>query len=246
MNFPVLTQRSVDKLRKLTADGVNILDMPFEALVEDYSLLLLDLSIEIDTSVELQLPTGIKQEENRDKENCLALAKALPNLTDIQATDERLWVTLGLREYRSYALARWPLPTSDSKNPRNHINNHWFASNVRARMRDHAISRLWWYQRLCARIEGRDLEPTLEELFFNSDYRSSMLERNTSSSISAVVGTILEITEENKARGVVFNREKFRAFMKSVDLLAGRSRMAVLSKQQLKERLALLYDEAYK
>ena len=124
--------------------------------------------------------------------------------------------------------------------------NHWFAGSSRGLMRDHAISRLWWYHRLCTRIKNRSADETLDLLFFNSDYRSSMLERNTTSAITEVVSSIIEITEENRKKGVSYNREKFRAFMKSLDLLAGRSRLSVLNKEQLKTKLATLYSDAYK
>ena len=112
-------------------------------------------------------------------------------------------------------------------------------------MRDHAVSRLWWYHRLCSRIEGRPVEETLKLLFFESDYRSSMLERNTTSAITEVVGTIIEITEEFKKKGIDYKRDNFRSFMKNLDLLAGRSRLAVLNKKQLKSKLTDLYLAAY-
>ena len=112
-------------------------------------------------------------------------------------------------------------------------------------MRDHAVSRLWWYHRLCSRIEERPVNETLDLLFFNSDYRSSMLERNTTSAITEVVMSIIEITDEYRKKGIAYNREKFRDFMKSLDLLAGRSRLAVLSKKQLKVKLTTLYLAAH-
>jgi Iap family predicted aminopeptidase len=82
-------------------------------------------------------------------------------------------------------------------------------------------------------------------VFFNSDYRSSLLERNTTSAITEVVGTIIEITDEYSKQGITYNRDKFRSFMKNIDLLAGRSRLAVLNKEQLKEKLTSLYLKAY-
>ena len=72
-----------------------------------------------------------------------------------------------------------------------------------------------------------------------------MLERNTTSAITEVVSVIIEITDENRKKGINYNREKFRDFMKSLDLLAGRSRLAVLNKEQLKTKLTDLYLRAY-
>ena len=72
-----------------------------------------------------------------------------------------------------------------------------------------------------------------------------MLERNGTSAISMVVEVILEVTAENARIGLIYNRPTFRRFMKSLDLLAGRSRLSVLEKDQLKTLLNDLYVKAY-
>ena len=242
MTLQVLTQGSVDHLRMIAKD-TEILDFTYEGLIETYHLQEIELEIEFDADVSLKMPKGSTQEENNDKTNCLLIANALPSLSDIDATDERLWVTLGLREFSNYAKARWPAK-NDEKTKNNTV-NHWFAVTTRGLMRDHAISRLWWYHRLCSRVDENNVKATLDLLFFNSDYRSSMLERNTTSAITEVVGTIIEITDEYSKQGISYNREKFRSFMKDLDLLAGRSRLAVLSKEQLKGKLTSLYLKAH-
>lgn len=244
MTLSVLSQASVDTLRMLAKKGEPILEQPFEDTVLKFNLQLIDIDIEFDNSIELVLPDGKEQETNNDGKNCMLISSAVPNLTDIEATDERLWVTLGLREYKDYTIARWPVKDED-KSVNNTI-NHWFTGSApRGLMRDHAVSRLWWYHRLCSRIEERPANETLDLLFFNSDYRSSMLERNTTSAITEVVISIIEITDEYRKKGITYNREKFRDFMKSLDLLAGRSRLAVLSKKQLKTKLTTLYLAAH-
>lgn len=244
MTISVLSQASVDSLRMIVKRGESILNQSFEDIVAQHNLQLIEIDVNFDNSVTLALPDGETQETNNDAKNCILISSALPDLTDIEATDERLWVTLGLREYREYSISRWPLKNEDKLD--NHTNNHWFAGSSRGLMRDHAVSRLWWYHRLCRRIQNRSADETLDLLFFNSDYRSSMLERNTTSAITEVVSSIIEITEENRKKGISYNREKFRAFMKSLDLLAGRSRLSVLNKEQLKTKLATLYSDAYK
>lgn len=241
MTINILSQSSVDSLRMSAKRGAPILTFAYDELVEEFRLQELPLDVDFDSSVELQMPDGKKQETNNDDVNCLLISKALPSLADIDATDERLWVTLSLREYKKYSLTRWPIKGKEAQN----TVNHWFAGSTRGLMRDHAVSRLWWYHRLCSRIEGRPVEETLKLLFFESDYRSSMLERNTTSAITEVVGTIIEITDEFKKKGIDYKRDNFRSFMKNLDLLAGRSRLAVLNKKQLKSKLTDLYLAAY-
>jgi hypothetical protein len=246
MKIEVLAQTSVDKLRTITKSGKDILSVPFEELVNNNSLRMVKLEVNFNSEVALIKPKGITQEENQDLKNCLLIAEALPNLSEIDATDERLWVTLSLREYKEYALARWPFEKSQAASPSKHCLNHWFAPMARVRMRDHAISRLWWYHNICARISESEVGSNLDKLFFNSDYRSSLLERNSSTAISNVVNIILEITQKYDKQGIYFKRDNFRDFMKLVDFAAGRSRFAVMRNDQLKSRLDKLYREAYK
>ena len=245
MNIKVLSQLSVDKLRVLVKHELDILSIEFEKLVSDHKLELVDSYYDFDADVDLSLPQGRGQDSNKDDSNCLLIARALPGLQEVHATDERLWTTLCLRDYREYAIARWP--TSEEAQPglSKHIMTHWFAKGVRGLMRDNAVSRLWWYHQLCARVDPTNVKRVLDDLFFNSDYRSSMLERNGSSAITRVVRVIIEITKEQERQGTLYKRDKFRSFMTDLNLLAGRTRLAVLNEEQLKRQLETLYVKAY-
>ena len=104
-------------------------------------------------------------------------------MTPAQATDERFWVTAGFSVGKEYSLARWPFAevldaeTSDGnensdsqeskrqkrikENTSNAV-NHWFCSNSRSRMRDHAISRLWWMAYIARRVNPAEPEKIYE------------------------------------------------------------------------------------
>ena len=71
------------------------------------------------------------------------------------------------------------------------------------------------------------------------------LQRNGSSAITKVVRTIIEITREQERKGTLYQREKFRGFMTDVNLLAARTRLVVLSEEQLKQQSERLYIKAY-
>lgn len=246
MTISILSQSSVDSLRSHVQKGSDILSENYLDLLDKYQLHEIEVDIEFDNNHKLLLPKGKTQETNNDRQNCLLISKALSNLTDLEATDERLWVTLSLREFKDYSIARWPINNIDQQEKATkHTLNHWFAKTTRDLMRNNAISRLWWYHCLCSRVEGRNVEQTLEMLFFDSDFRSTLLERNSSSSVTEVVATILEITYEYEKKGIKYNRDKFRSFMKSLNFLAGRSRLATLNKKQLKDKLTPLYLKAY-
>lgn len=242
MTLSVLTQVSVDKLKAQTKAGEILVDKTFDELVSTYSLTTVETDYKLDASVELEMPTGSRQEENKDAKNCLLIARALPSLTEIEATDERLWTTLCLREFSAYAVARWPIASGLDAKP---AFKHWFARGNRGYMRDNAIGRLWWYYERCRRVDAANVAGVLESLFFNSEYRSSIIERPFSSSIASVMRVIIEITKDNEKKGVIYRRSQHREFMKKVNLLGGRSRLAALSDAQLKARLEPLYLESY-
>lgn len=240
MSLTVLTQASIDNLRAIVSTGQNILSLPFDDMVDEFGCNLIDIDVDYVEDIALLMPDGKYQGENGDLENCLLMKKVFPNLTDLQATDERLWATLCMREYKEYALLRWPQEKAE-----NNVLIHWFANTTRSLMRDNAISRLWWYQNICSRISEANLRENLERLFFRADYRSSMLERNTSSSVTNVVAAILKITSDYEKRGVNYHKQKFRDFMMKVDLLAGRYHLAALTIDQIVDLLDPIYAETH-
>ena len=98
---------------------------------------------------------------------------------------------------------------------------------------------------IATRVPDASMDDVLRTLFFNSDYRSSLLERNTSANSINVVVSILSISQKAFAQGYDFHREKFRTFMKQVDFLGKRTSLPSLGQLELEELLSPIYAEAY-
>ena len=96
-----------------------------------------------------------------------------------------------------------------------------------------------------AQVPNNTTESVLQTLFFNSDYRSSLLERASSANALNVVAAILHLSQTYFEDGVEYNRDNFRSFMKSVDMLGKRSSLASLDVEVLIEFLEPVYREAY-
>lgn len=239
----ILATESVEKLRFECRKNPNLIDQTLEDLVDDFNLALIPLSEKEITLEKLVLPEGFTQETNKDLENCKILGDNLNMLSAAEATDERFWVTLCFGEYSEYTKTRWPL--AKAQNPTNHVQDHWFARTNRNRMRDNAVARLWWMANIAKRVEVTSYEEVLKTLFFNSDYRSSLLERNSSANAINVVISILSISQKAFAQGIEFERAKFRSFMKHVDFIGKRTSLPSLSLEELEEILSPLYYEAY-
>ena len=241
----VLSFDSVQELRRIVPARPELTALPFEELLAELRLNLVRSAYLFDSGVSLFIPRGISQEENMDVANCRQMLQALPGLTPALATDDRLWVTLTFSVFREYTLARWPIGARGEENQASNIKNHFFASGVRGRMRDNSVSRLWWMGHIASRVESLHPDEVFGILYSNSDYRSNLLERNSTSNATPVLSAILEITREAYQKGIAYQRPAFRSFMSRVDLLGGRCNLAALSSSELISKLRPLYAAAY-
>ena len=197
----VLTSDSLEILRRAVNEKPTIIEESFEDISTDLRLKFVGSGLLHSTKFDLITPEGMAQEQNKDDKNCLIIAEALGHLKPAEATDERFWVTLCFQEFPVYVRERWPL--SKAQSAANHVNNHWFAKNNRNRIRDNAISRLWWMGRLAKLVPDATTETVLQTLFFNSDYRSSLLERSSSANAMSVISAILNISQKHFDKGNV-------------------------------------------
>ncbi len=239
----VLTSDSLEVLRRAVTLTPEFVEVNFTELSAQLSLKFVEIKVSLHTEFPLIMPRGVSQEKNMDSQNCIIISKLLSQLTPAEATDERLWTTLCFAELSEYVRRRWPL--AKSQNRPNHVNDHWFAKNNRNRIRDNAISRLWWMGRVANLVPGATSDEVLEMLFFNSDYRSSLLERTSSASAFNVVASILKISQKYFAADCDYNRDNFRSFMKSIDMISKRANLTSLSDDALTSLLEPLYRHAY-
>ena len=239
----VLSASSVETLRVAITKSPELVTEDFSNLVDDLNLQFVSFNADINIQGQLLLPEGMTQETNKDSENCIAIKSIISGLNPAQATDERLWTTLCFETFSDYTNSRWPL--SRAKTPKNHVNEHWFAKTNRNRIRDNAISRLWWMAQIAERVPNTSIEQVLEILFFNSDYRSSLLERNSSANSLNVLASIIKVSKEAFDNGDEYNRENFRYFMKQVDLVGKRTVLPSLDIDNLIELFRPLYKNAY-
>ena len=239
----VINGESLERLRVAVTETPSLVTEDFVVLCEQLSLKLIEFNASLDVSGHLTLPEGTTQETNKDTENCQLILSILTGLTPAQATDERLWVTLCFNQFSTYAQNRWSL--SRAKTMKNHVNDHWFAQTNRNRMRDNAVSRLWWMGQIATKVPDTDIDDVLRILFFNSDYRSSLLERNSSANSLNVLASIIKVSKDAFDNGHEFDRDCFRSFMKKVDFIGKRTALPSLEISDLVPILQPIYLESY-
>lgn len=244
ITLDLLTQDSVEELRsKLKTNEAGLLwDLTWDDLVKTFSLKTFASTYALDPAVHLKVAADDERNRDMDAENSKRILQALPHLSAADATDERLWVTLALRDFRSYLHGRWPrknVPVG------NHLRNHAFAGDSRTRDRDHAISRLWWTAKYAVRMTPSTADDTLALLFHNSDLIVQFIQGRTNlSSIPALARAILKLAGGflDPQSDAKWNRENWRNFMTEVDFLAGRQALGILTEEELISELRPIFD----
>lgn len=99
---------------------------------------------------DFQFDTELSEDHDlskQDVENVIRLYSAMKNLTDTQATDERLWVGLAHSDFWSYMYQRWG---PKCKNQNSIKTCYYFNSqyNLKRALFINKLSRLWWIGRL--------------------------------------------------------------------------------------------------
>jgi hypothetical protein len=165
---------------------------------------------------------------------CLGIYTGLPRISAYLARDQRLWVFLTHAILLQYTRARWPIP-QDKDKAIAHIKKHFFASGARGIERDNAASRLWWMASICSKVEGMSLERSLTAFLFQSDVRANIVERPTTSQNVALLSAVVKKLDESfRGDKDLYNREKFRAVMKELNLQGGTKLLEVLDDTEIR------------
>lgn len=234
----ILSADSVDELRSVAESRPRrVWDSGFDELVEELDLRLIPGEYEVDASISLHQPESGPRAENYDAQNSYRALSLLPSLTRADATDERLWTTLALREFSAYLHTRWPFVPGGRRTLSGHLRNHVFTATIRIRERDHAISRLWWTGDYVRRLVGRSgLADALHGLYANSEIPVQVLGRPNIASFPGVGRAIIDIcTRHFKDDPSAFDREAFRSLLSGIDYLAGRASFGSLSDERILE-----------
>lgn len=153
-----------------------------------------------------------------DFENVKRFYQNLRFLSDSQASEERLWVSLGIHNFWEYIQYRWNIkkkPTFEN------INQHFFfAYRPRRSFTRNALARLWWIGRLTY-DETRDNPFELTEFVCeSSDFIMHILERNFSNNLDLIRPLISGLLNARND-GVNINTNLVGELTKYLNLLGG-------------------------
>ena len=252
-SLELLTTDSIYELKSIASARAKLLTdsrgdvKTLEVLCEEFHLTTTQSRFALDETVSLLIPEGSSWTENHDRENSIAIAKALVGITSSRATDERLWATLSLGEYSDYSNARRPVRGDTPSHIETDFRRFRLASTNRDRWRENPISRLWWLNQYCNSIEGVTPEIARDVLFFNADLQGNLLGRPGVSGYRGIVRPLIHyLHTEYVVNAKPYNREHFRRLMKELDFLVGRLEVGAFSTEVAEEWIETVAAKASK
>ena len=191
----------------------------------------------------IKMPTT---EESHDAFNSVLVHQSL-RLNPAQACDYRIWTYLSHFDLRRYVIRRWPLPKSGKAA---HIRSHYFVKGQRGLLRDNAIARLWWMGHIASRSEHLGKKPidVLKILLYQSDVRANLLERNLGMNPTIFDAVVSRLDKDyakakQSVRETIFERERFRGLMKSLNRIGGYRMLDALEYEQLRNEIKIILAE---
>lgn len=174
--------------------------------------------------------------DHREAFCCNQMYSVLGHISPYLARDLRLWVHITHTYLLPYVRQRWPIPVEDDAKAVKHIETHFFGTASRGVERDNAASRLWWMAFLCSRVDGLSLEDALNSFLYSYDVRANIMERpTTAQSVRVFSCVIRKLHASWNSDKKLFERERFRAVMKGLNVHGGVQLIDLMNDEQINE-----------
>lgn len=194
---------------------------------------------------DFQFDTELNEEHTQsmqDVENVIRLYSAMKELTDTQATDERLWAGLAHGDFWKYIYSRWS-SHQEKENSETFVSAHYFFSQrngLRRSLFVHPLSRLWWVGRLTYDKDRKDpfeltryLEKgfsTMNLVLFSSNYI------NNRSVVKGLIEAMVELEKEGYSDGKSPKQTLVHA-TRYLNILGGTHILDYYTEEEIKEKV---------
>ena len=176
--------------------------------------------------------------EKDDIENMKIIYDNLKDLTDSQASDERLWAGLSHTKFWDYMQKRWPLPNDPEKWEKYILQHYFFAHGARSTVLN-GIARLWWYARLTYDETNIDNPYELTEYMAKDINGKAYMLFGSNFSRNREIQRIFLYTIKNyeDQHGLLLSRDEFGELRKQIVLWSGKLLIDVVDRETLKNKL---------
>lgn len=238
----VLSRASIGELRGVAHTNPKLVwESHLDDLIATYSLQTVDVEVTYEKGHEFKI--GAARDRSHDQANAAILRQALPALTPSQATDERIWATLALGDYKEYVLKRWAVSDATSYP----VDLKIFVANTRALVRDHSIARLWWRGYFAEQVSKSHCSNPLGLMFEYEDIPGEISGRSIltdSKVLSAYMGQLdagLQAISEDAEEGTVDGKSYIQGIGKQLNFLAGRFQLGGVSNDRLQALMQIAH-----
>lgn len=176
-----------------------------------------------------------------DVQNAITLYSAMKNISDTQATDERLWSGLCHGEFWDYLGKRWNAQSSVSLKKEDLLVHYFFAHNKKRSLITNTLSKLWWLGRLT--YDNNRPDPFELTHYFENDFSTKTLmifSSNFMSNKSIAIGLLSALSDLEKENFSFSDRSKRDVFYEAVrylNILGGTVILDMLSPEEIKAKV---------
>lgn len=173
-----------------------------------------------------------------DCDNMKIIYESLKELTDSQASDERIWSGLAHDYCWDYMQKRWPLPEKKEKRNSHILNNYFFWNSTKAVFLN-GISRLWWYARYT--YDSHASNPyELTKYICDNDINGKifpLLACKFSTNPEVFKNIIRAIKNFEEKNAMTLSRDQFGQVKKYLNRLSGKMVIDILSYDELNAKI---------
>ncbi len=184
-----------------------------------------------------------------DIQNAKILYSALINLSDTQATDERLWAGMCHCDFWDYCHERWNHNDNTENQKQTVINRYFFkkGDGMRRALQQNTLSKLWWVARYVYDASRKDPFELLD--YFQNDFATKTLVilSNNYISCTSVAHGLISALLELEAEGFTINRssggrsnakqEVFYEATRYLNIFGGTHILDYYSSEEIKEKV---------
>ncbi len=236
----VLTRESILRLRGVAhGDPKLVWESHLDDLIGNLDLETIDVEVLYERGHEFLIANV--GERRFDRANAERIKEALPELTPSQATDERIWATLALGDYKEYVLKRW----ASAEGADYAVGSKIFVSNTRGLVRDHSIARLWWRNHFASLVARHQSPDPLDLFFAYEDLPGEISGRSILTDpkvLSAYVGHIdrgVKAITSTQTENGLSPKKYIQGIGKQLNFLSGRFHLGGVSDKRLGELLVI-------
>lgn len=199
------------------------------------------------------IPLEYNKKGELDIQNCKILYTKLMNISESQASDERLWAGLCHSVFYQYVCSRWNysnLPLKDQEKDKGAIlSRFFFSGGIRSGFFRNTLAKYWWIGKTVYQPKNNNRFELLDALG-PDDFSSKVIDlfySYTFSSNLTIISGVCKAWKIFRDNGIKLTvREYFRPALQHLNALGGVLLLDVLSEEEIKDIFFQYLQQLYK